>query len=451
MLSPTIQMDSPNEPILLYDNVAIVRYDRYEMRAVVQIYQSWFPYDRVEFKFSLSSIPAVWLDLVLDALNKNVEIQINHDWTWVGVLYGIKEVDEGVTFTGSVRTQIVISTSTLTNNIKMVDFSLFNFRTYAGSKIETALNSGRLGELKFATTDHSLIIHSIKSEAAQKEEQKSVGGYLLTNSGRIEFKDECSPERSKFLLRRLGVFLSFLNGRRSYPRYIKAYNDKHELLWEDYTPYLVSQYKHVLSWMPSLIKEKEMTHLWSNFLSITNSDQSLEKIDLIIHWYLEALNNSGFTKGSILMVQTTFEILYSWLVEEKKMVIPYTNKNQHRASNKIRTLLKHFELHLGLPKVASDLVADIRLLDKEGNEKVPPHDFSYWYTEIRNLFVHFSEIDSINRKKLPKLFDWYLLNTAIFNLEVILLKMMDYNGSITSRLQLFERKGTKQVHISSPY
>src|SRR5690606_25867250 len=303
MLSPTIQMDSPNEPILLYDNVAIVRYDRYEMRAVVQIYQSWFPYDRVEFKFSLSSIPAVWLVLVLDALNKNAEIQINHDWTWVAVLYGIKELDVGVTVTGSVRTEIASRTSTLTNTSKIEDFSLFNFRTYAGSKIATALSSGRLGELKFATTDHSLIIHSIRSGAAQKEEQKSVGGYLLTNSGRIEFKDECSPERSKFLLRRLGVFLSFLNGRRSYPRYIKAYNDKHELLWEDYTPYLVSQYKHVLSWMPSLIKEKEMTHLWSNFLSITNSDQSLEKIDLIIHWYLEALNNSGFTKGSILMVQ----------------------------------------------------------------------------------------------------------------------------------------------------
>jgi hypothetical protein len=84
-------------------------------------------------------------------------------------------------------------------------------------------------------------------------------------------------------------------------------------------------------------------------------------------------------------------------------------------------------------------------------EKDPPYDFSFWLTETRNMFVHFSKVDNENRKKLPEHYDWYLLNTAIFNLEIILLKMMNYKGILTSRLLLDEQSGSSQVSINSPY
>ena len=71
MLAPTIHMDRPNEPIGIYNGPAIIKYDRDEINTEVSIYNSWFPYDRVEFSFSLESIPAVWLDMVLEVLNKS--------------------------------------------------------------------------------------------------------------------------------------------------------------------------------------------------------------------------------------------------------------------------------------------------------------------------------------------------------------------------------------------
>src|SRR5690606_18376486 len=121
------------------------------------------------------------------------------------------------------------------------------------------------------------------------------------------------------------------------------------------------------------------------FLVITTNDDDFEKISLVIHWYLEALNNSGHTKGSIFMLQTAFEILYNWLVQEKNEINNYSKKNAGWASNKLRTLLCHYDLSLELPEIYSKSFDNIRLIDRNGKEKEPPYDFSFWYTEIRNL------------------------------------------------------------------
>ena len=239
--------------------------------------------------------------------------------------------------------------------------------------------------------------------------------------------------------------MSFINGRKSYPRFIKAYSASGDLLWEDHSSYHVDIYKSVVSWMPFKI-DKTFTDLWANFLSITENEDDFEKISLIIHWYLEALNNSGHSIGSIFMLQTAFEILYNWHVNEEKKINPYTKKNQRWASNKIRTILAHYNIGLELPCFYSEPFKGIYLKEKD-----PPYDFCFWFTQIRNMFVHFSKDDSDNLKKLPKHYDWYLINTAIFNLEVIMLKMLDYEDLITSRLLVDERNDLNQIHINSPY
>lgn len=446
LILPSIKMDNPNDPVSIYEGLADVKFNNWEESVGIKIFQSWFPTNEIIFSFKIRTS----LISLFESIGKTIDIKAEGYSSWKATVSEIKENGEAF-YSGYLNPPII--SGDIIAKVKRLEFCLFNFRTYSGNMVKVSEKSFRTGEFTFETADHSILIHSIKDSKEQEEAQRKIGGYIFTNAGRIEFKESASYEKVEFLRKRLGLFLSFINGRRSYPRYIKAYSGSGNLLWKDYTPYYVEQYRYVGSWMPLKIKTP-FADLWLNFLFITKNDDDFEKIGLVIHWYLEALNNSGHSIGSIFMLQTAFEILYNWLVEEEGSVKPYTEHTREKtyASNKLRTLLSHFELNLDLPDIYSSFFEGIYLIDrKTGKDKNPPYDFSYWYTETRNMFVHFSKVDGDNQKKLPENFEWYLLNTGLFNLEIILLKMMKYDGIITSRLQINKWSGTDQVQVNSPY
>lgn len=445
LIPPTIKMDNPNEPILIYEGLADVIYKGHVENVGISIFQSWLPTPQVKFNFEIEALPVS----LLNSDGKTIEINSEGFFRWKVIVLEIIE-NEKVYFSGILENPIF--TGDTSSEIIQLNFTLFNFRSYFGNNFKFAEKSKRTGEITFETKEHSILIHSVNSINNQNKAQRKEGGYIFTNACRIKFKEPASYEKVEYLRKRLGLFLSFINGRRSYPRFIKAYADSGDLLWEDHSSCHIDIYKLVVFWMPLKI-EKPFTDLWANFLSITKNEDDFEKISLIIHWYLEALNNSGHSKGSIIMLQTVFEILYNWRVNEEKIIEPYTKNKaeQGQASNKIRAILAHYNLSLSLPKAYNEFFKDIRFIGRNGKEKETPYDFCFLFTEIRNIFIHFSNVHNENRKKLPDFYDWYLLNTAIFNLEVILLKMMDYKGLITSRLLVDQHNNSNQVSIKSPY
>jgi len=443
LLPNLIKMDNPNDQILIYEGQSTVKFENETETVHIKIFRSWIPLYQNIFSFKLKKCPLV----LFEANGKLIEIFADKHFTWNGTITEINENDESE-FLGYLNLPITAGDKKF--KIRRLDFSLFNFRTYSGNVLKVGEKSWRTGELSFDTDDHYILIHSLNATADQQSIQRKKGGFIQTNICRISFKEEVSFERIKSLQKRLGLFLSFINGRKTYPNFLTGYDAFGNVLWEDFTQNHIDQYKFVVSWLPFKV-EKGFVDLWGNFLLLTKEDADFEKISLVIHWYLEALNNSGRSIGSIFMIQTAFEILYNWLVKEEDKIKVYNTKDPDVASNKFRTLINHYKLSLELPEIYSEYSKNRILLKKNGDKKKPPFGFSFWYAEVRNMYVHFSKIDGDNQKLLPDNFDWYLLNTGIFNLEGILLKMMNYDGLITSRLQEDKWRGGDQVHINSPY
>lgn len=77
-------------------------------------------------------------------------------------------------------------------------------------------------------------------------------------------------------------------------------------------------------------------------------------------------------------------------------------------------------------------------------------DFAYVFPQIRNAFVHFSkgkknDLDKLNGNS------WPLLNLGLFYFEILLLKMLGYEGIIRSRIMKSGYPGERQVSILDPF
>lgn len=162
---------------------------------------------------------------------------------------------------------------------------------------------------------------------------------------------------------------------------------------------------------------------------------------MIIYWYLEALNNSGFINGSIILIQNSYELLFNWIFNEEKNLISNESMEKIRASDKLRLLLDKFDLDFNLP--------EIYLIKYKDEIKRDPNlkDFSFQFTEFRNHFVHFKKSKKSKLNKIPDGFSWSLLNTSIFNLEQIILKILKYKGKIRSRVHENHWRGSNEIEI----
>jgi hypothetical protein len=431
-LDSTIEMALPNEEIEIFNGIL-------EMNGKSQfgrVYHQWFPFDQTRI-----SVPNFSGD-IFNLIGLTVEVTFGDN---IKGDFFISSINEGESrFVSGILNSILIKKEILNEKfIKFLDFNLINFRPYFGSVFEYKPKSYITGELEFIAENCNVLIQSRFSIENSKKLLTDKGGFLITHNGRINFKKSMSSENIGFYLKRLSNFLSFLNGRRCGPRFIEALTHDGQTIIKDYTLYFCDPYKYVQSWMPFNL-DNNFFDLWSSFLQLTRDEDDFERIDLIIHWYLEALNNSGFVNGSIILLQNSFEILFSWLAQEKKLVkkIGKDDNQKKWASNKIRSLFSHYGIPFILPP---DYNHFFEKFDISNNE-----DFAYVFTLIRNAFVHFSEEKKLDLKKLDN-YHWHLLNTGIFYFEILLLRILGYEGKIRSRILKSGYSGERQVSILNPF
>ena len=138
-------------------------------------------------------------------------------------------------------------------------------------------------------------------------------GQISATKGKIEFNELVD------LIDCFSKFLSFINGRRCAPLFFTGtHND--QIIWTDFSGYSTDQFKYVFTW-PSKTSAEGLDQLWQTFSHLWNDPNERDFINSAIHWYVESNAHSGYLEGSIILSQVALELIYNWVVVEKRKLL----------------------------------------------------------------------------------------------------------------------------------
>ena len=312
-----------------------------------------------------------------------------------------------------------------------IQFHLTNFHKFISSCKSVFIQDSRktgIERVVFEAEGWRVTIDQLETIRDIENFLKAQGGYAITHVGKLERSDGkafAATEASGYL-EALSYFLSFTRGFRVAPTLLVGYDVKGNQAWQEWSLSNADPWKGIDSWFPRHSPEG-FCEAFPGFLGWWQDWG--ESAKLAISLYLESNKNAGGVEGSIILTQAGLELLSSILLLEKKNLAgkPKKEFEDKNAADKIKQLLGEFQIPHNVPSSLSELGQ----LIKDHNLSDGAHAFTW----IRNKIVHPSYS---NRKKLfdssspAKVEAWEL---GLWYLELILLRLFDYQKSYVNRLQ----------------
>lgn len=428
MVKPQLEIkDFKAHKSILYEGEAIFTQN---MRGKENIYKThitivnnWFGGDNAEF---IISDPTLELVEIIDNCNsfaiQDGSLKSN------GLLVTRQKIGRENFLKGIIRNPIIRHFNGVEDkDADMVYFHVFNFRQIIGGHARKHEKHVGGSSIRLLFSGHGFDIE-LYNTLPSEEEWASVkeNNYGLTYTGVVKRKDgfELSKPIVFKILNRFGQFLSFLNGSYCFPRGWIARNVKEENIWINYTNYITDQYPKCNSWLPQKFND-EIANLWTKFYELPKVEYEI--VERIIDWYVQANVRKIDLQSAFISVQIAYEILFNYIVDIKKNV-PAEREDSKYASSKIRFLLKFINLGKDMPQNYSELF-------EEYLRKYPSYDdFPYLFADVRNSFTHADPHRKDELKELKKCHLESLLITGLCYLELLILKILGYNGNYANRL-----------------
>ncbi|RDC64028.1 hypothetical protein [Adhaeribacter pallidiroseus] len=278
--------------------------------------------------------------------------------------------------------------------------------------------------LTFENDEYLINIDKRRNYEEQRKNLKNKGGFFLLYSGELtKKKGPINLKELKDVFRCFSNFLWFLNGRRCSPLFIQGIVQDNTV-WTDYSRNLVDQYKYIITW-PKRYSIEGLNKLWQHFSNDWKNENDRNFFISAIHWYIESNSNSGFAEGAIIMAQTALELIYNYLIIEKKKLLKGKDAASILASNKIRLLLSLLNIDFEIPSAFLHLQSIAKRLEAEDAPDV--------FVKIRNAIVHSQEV---KRKELTNMHDEVkheALQLALWYIELSLLYILKFDGKYFNR------------------
>lgn len=412
---PTIMLE-PNENILIYNGLFLLKRGESEFLIHGQIYFQWFPSKGVFFEGD----PVEGTDELFSFYNADNDFQVVVD----GIIVGPGFI---VNINNSVRGVInYAGRGDRTISVGKILFSVPNLRDIFGSGVRNLEGSSfHMGRLIFETDTFTINLDRRADYRKHRESIRRKGGFFLFYGGELVPKSgSITLEEAGKIFGCLNMFLSFLQGGRVSVYFQKGFYQG-EIIWENFPAGFLDPYKDgTFSWIPYFIGE-EISELWGSFFGLWNGKKEDDFLNTALHWYLEANNYSGFVEGSIVMAQNALELIYNWWIVEKKSMLGGRDAENISASNKIRLLLSQLNIEPAVPKAFSQLAAyrSNEQLD-DGPEKI---------VQIRNAIVHSQKKKREDLRAISSQAKFESLRLSLFYIELALLKILDYKGKFVNR------------------
>ncbi|PSR51879.1 hypothetical protein AHMF7605_28625 [Adhaeribacter arboris] len=429
--SSPVTMDEPNALIPIFEGsfqiVQEVNEIRYEICVDGKIWFGWFPHSGVKFQGNIPYISS-----------EAIEILISTEGPWEliidGLIFGECFISRtlrssSLTVEGVMATQPILGDKCIP--VTKVRFAIPNLRELNGQPTKKSTRTERKSNNSrtlFENDEYIIIIDQHPDYKKLCDSLKAQGGYLILYSGELIKKKGAAIHFDEIgnVFRCFSNLLSFINGRKCSTLFLQGtYED--EIIWTDYTPYSVAQYKTVISWPQHIHSTQGFNELWQNLWKIWINEVDKDFIKNAIHWYTEANSNNSFFAGSLVMAQATLELMYNWYIIEKRKLIIGKDSENLSAANKIRLLIS--DLHIGyeIPKAFHQ--SNTTILTSKGKIVDAPDLF----VQTRNAIIHSQENKREMLAKMPGTVKSEALQLGLWYIELSLLYILKFDNKYYNR------------------
>lgn len=420
-ITPSIVMSEPNQQIEIFEGMFKLSNGKHTVEIEGKIWFDWFP--SINSKFRGKPISnAKYLYEFFDA---------DHLDLWVNdLLFGKAYISNtGQEVFGEMHGLSVLGDKSIP--VSKITFEVPNLRSFLGIPVKRISEDGGVSSSKdrliLENPDYKITIDGCQDHRKSQKVLEDRGGYYLLHSGEIVKKTgHIAFEEIKGLQRCLAVFLGFLNGRRCSPMFFSGRYEG-ERIWTDYSGYTCDPHKYVHSWPSKGHVGKGLNTAWVEFSKLWDNQNDRDFLNSAVHWYVEANSNSGYLEGSIIMTQTALELIYNWLIIERKKLLIGKDGENISASNKIRLLLSQFSTD-------TSLSASNKNIKKFLDSHQDIHDEIDLFVQIRNAIIHSQEDKRKKLSNIPHLVQYEVQQLGLWYIEVSLLNILKYKGKYKPRL-----------------
>jgi hypothetical protein len=420
----------PNETISLYQGEikCSIEVDEttFEFIASGEIEYTWFP--EPQATFMLRHNQPIRHDLGIIKLQlKDFDNFLVGDINHKGSHCGGK--NSGYITSGNLISQPFIGNG---DKISSVVFHVVNFpECYYGMVFEVEDWEIALERADFTGKEGSNFLNDLKK----------VGGYSITNIGRIKKKNNILFEIKDAveLINTFSYFLSFARGLRVPIVLLVGYDSNNRRVCEQWDYSFGQGWKILSSWLPKQ-QMQQISLIFPNFVAWWNDWGVTAKI--IINMYLEA-NHNAFGDIAIILSSSALELISRVVLVEERQLIKASKFDDKSFTNadRVTYLLNELSIPTSLPISDDDLIdellkfADDNLTEKELNSKTASKALMI-FIKLRNDITHANK-----RYGAPPevLFEATLLGLKY--LDLVLLAIFKYDGSYTNRLHMSKWEG----------
>jgi len=259
---------------------------------------------------------------------------------------------------------------------------------------------------------------------------RRTGGTLIT-ALRIERENGATfgLNRATKVLARLETFLSFVFGRRTRPLYACGYDIYGSQNWvlldvqpplptssaPPFTPSWLPQVSSLTDWEDSAYSGVDLSSAFEGFMSLASEDPgTLTILARAIDWYEAALASFG-SPASVVLAQAGLELL-AWRRITAEMRLSEKGRSNLDTADQLRLLLSGTELTLDIP---------VELLELSKAKLPGP----VAVTRARNAVVHPIDNSGLTKEQTVE-----AQSLALWYFEMLLLRMIGYNGEYWDRL-----------------
>lgn len=412
------KMSIPNEDILIYQGTVYIKVDdKIYSYKDAKITLKWKPSHKYIFEFVPSKEVAHFIDAFSFEKSNKVGVGVDGTVFYDASFYSLSDEVYKI-FSKKVELGI------RPKKFKYVEFDLPNANSIRSEQIK----SGNKVSLERFTIRTSKVIITIDMDddfSAKSHMLRYYEGILTNARCRLVFKRSTSFELMTQECQCFTYFISFVIGRWTSMFCIEV-DDTYKLY---YSPYIQS-FKYHSDKFNSVLKSAGLDEAYTNFSKMWRLSKDISFLKKVIEWYTDISITQVQHEASIILGQTTLELMYNHLLKNENLYLVGKDAESIATENKIRLLLKHFEIRSKLPEKYEKLVAKV----SQKNDFV---DGPMLITKVRNAFIHGHLESDYFKLDRDEIFLVYDLVTAY--IELVMIKVLNIKLDYHWRLKEFEK------------